>query len=55
MHWIQCGFSHDKMHLSSWLCHVCGMKFKTLENTCKKALKLREAISLKKKSKCPNL
>ena len=26
------------VHISSWLCHICGMKFKTSENTCKKLL-----------------
>ena len=45
MHSNQRGFSHKKMHLSSWLCHICGMKFKTLENTCKKALKLNSPCS----------
>ena len=28
------------VHISSWLCHICGMKFKTSENTCKKLLSL---------------
>ena len=26
------------VHISSWLCHICGMKFKTSENTYKKSL-----------------
>ena len=46
IHLLQYGFLHELLHISSWLCHVCGMKFKTSGNTCKKALNLVSPLSV---------
>ena len=43
---VQCGFLHEQLHISSWLCHVCGMKLKTSGDTSKKAINLESPLSL---------